>query len=683
MNNRDRASSLPTELSTDFTDDNTIITEENFEDTLSDLKKFQLVITEYMQSKCADTSRAWITTQRNIIKRKGRQNETKNILRSSLSRRNQRIYRDKDIDTMRLKEEEAQIVPPIYYIYYKEGHGFQQFTHIYHLVRDCKSRVDGLQNITDNTTSMPEVFVLRIGIVGNFTADNLKLISKRTGKADMPVDHSVWSTTPLLCFENDISSESALEILRREKACHKILVQSHISSHEKEPGDSFIIVDLCKEQIKDAITTCLIEPLHQMLQDWLVNFKIQSPNESRSDIISEIHAIQKQMAFCTNRKRGGPFVLPSNCTNSMIPDDVKEFLFRTPCVHSFGIWRNITFKVFVSKTTDEENLKSELIKINKIFFSKYLLEIEKRKLMTMKQGDKPTMKQGDKPTMKQGDPLISKIPNEDENCGTLGGFVTKTDDARKIFALTCNHVFPYENQVAYTENAQGCNGFGNCVFTTREKSCDFASIEVMETFLDKCDVAFRNTMKKKINARVHAENLENIGVVHKIGAQTDLTNGYILSSEYYDKLTDENNREYIFLVKGMGKNFSEEGDSGSLVFSLRQNYVDVVGMVYANNPEVYEEESEDEKDNKNPHDIDNSQRQATASTSTSNDEKQYETNEHDARWISFCYRIHTALQLFEEDQGEDFSVKFKDDLSSSSSSTSDSSESDHSNEETH
>lgn len=28
----------------------------------------------------------------------------------------------------------------------------------------------------------------------------------------MPVDHSVWSATPLLCFENDISSESALEV---------------------------------------------------------------------------------------------------------------------------------------------------------------------------------------------------------------------------------------------------------------------------------------------------------------------------------------------------------------------------------------------------------------------------------------------------------------------------------------
>lgn len=169
----------------------------------------------------------------------------------------------------------------------------------------------------------------------------------------------------------------------------------------------------------------------------------------------------------------------------------------------------------------------------------------------------------EKPTMKQGDPLSSKIRNVDENykTGTLGGFVTKTDDAKKIYASTCNHVIPFENQVAYTENAQSCNGFGNCVFTTRENSCDFAAIEIMETFLDKCDVAFQNTMKKKINARVHAENLENFGVVHKIGAQTNLTNGYILSSEYYDRLKDENNREYIFLVKGMEKYFSDEGDS--------------------------------------------------------------------------------------------------------------------------
>lgn len=345
------------------------------------------------------------------------------------------------------------------------------------------------------------------------------------------------------------------------------------------------------------------------------------------------------------------------------------YLFRTPCVHSFGIWRNISFKVFVSKTTDDENLKVELIKINKIFFSKYPLEIEKRKLM-------------EKPTMKQGDHVLSKIPNKHGiyRSGTLGGFVTKTDDTRKIYALTCNHIFPLKNQVAYTEIADDCNEFGYCVFTTREKSCDFAAIEVMESFLDKCDVAFRKTLKKKTNARVHEENLENVGVVHKIGAKTNLTNGYILSSEYYDKLKDENNREYIFLVKGMGKDFSEEGDSGSLVYSWQQNYVNVVGMVYAI-PKLYKEDSEDEKANKTPNDLDGSQRRATANMSTSSDEKQYATaaNEHDAKGISFCYRMHTALQLFEKNQGEDFSVKFKDDLSSPL--TSDSSESDYSNEE--
>lgn len=34
---------------------------------------FVSLFPECMQSECADTSQAWITTQRNIIKRKGRQ----------------------------------------------------------------------------------------------------------------------------------------------------------------------------------------------------------------------------------------------------------------------------------------------------------------------------------------------------------------------------------------------------------------------------------------------------------------------------------------------------------------------------------------------------------------------------------------------------------------------------------
>lgn len=625
---------------------------EIIKDTLSDLKKFQLTSTELSQNGILETSGALISTQRNITERRQEQNKPMNILSSGNS--------------------EELTIQPINHIYYKSGRVFKHFTNLYHLTRNCKSRVDQMRIITDNAKPMPKHVMIKIGIAGKFTSDELKLISKGTGRREISDDIHIWEESPILCFQNDVSSELALAILRREKARHMIFVKSHLSCHEKEEaGDPFIFVDLCKEQIKEAITTCLAIPLHGMLQDWLEVLNTKDPNKLRSEILSEIQAIQKQMALCTSRKRGPSFVLPSNCTNSIIPDNVKDFLFRKPGVHSFGIWRNSTFKVFISKTADDENLKVELIKQNKIFFSKYPIEIEKRKLMK-------------KPTMKQGDPLLSKLPNEDEiyKMGTLGGFVTKADDTRKIYALTCNHVFPFKNQVAYTKDAQGCNEFGNCVFTTRERSCDFAVIEIMETFLDRCDVAFRNNMKKRTNARIHAENLENIAVVHKIGAKTNLTNGYILSSEYYDTLMDENNREYIFLVKGMGKYFSEEGDSGSLVFSLQQNYVEVVGMVYANNPEVYEEDSEDEQAGKNPHDVDGSQRQATANMSTSKIEKRYAAtaNEHDTKGISFCYRIHTALQLFEEDQGENFSVKFRDDLPPSLSSTSDS-ESDSSNEE--
>lgn len=108
-----------------------------------------------------------------------------------------------------------------------------------------------------------------------------------------------------------------------------IFVKSHLSCHEKEEaGDPFIFVDLCKEQIKEAITTCLAIPLHGMLQDWLEVLNTNDQNKLRSEILSEIQAIQKQMALCTSRKRGPSFVLPSNCTNSIIPDNVKDFLFR-------------------------------------------------------------------------------------------------------------------------------------------------------------------------------------------------------------------------------------------------------------------------------------------------------------------------------------------------------------------
>lgn len=83
----------------------------------------------------------------------------------------------------------------------------------------------------------------------------------------------------------------------------------------------------------------------------------------------------------------------------------------------------------------------------------------------------------------------------------------------------------------------------------REKSCDFAAIKMKDSFINERDVVLRREDKKKTNAKWYTESLENITFVHKIGAETDVTNGKIGSSEYYDKVIDAENQDYIFLWK--------------------------------------------------------------------------------------------------------------------------------------
>lgn len=319
-------------------------------------------------------------------------------------------------------------------------------------------------------------------------------------------------------------------------------------------------------------------------------------------------------------------------------------------------------------------MKNELIKRYRHFFDNYPLDVEIGKFIEYR-------------TLKQGDPIFVSNSSEKPPTGTLGGFVLKENEERKKYALTCNHVFPNRNQIAYADGSDGGDRrqIGSCVFTKSDLSCDFAAIEMNDTILNECDVTFRRDDGKDINARVYDETLENVGFVHKIGATTDVTQGYIHSPEFYNKYATEGNRERIFLVKGTDGQFSEEGDSGSLVFSrprsVQQNYVDIVGMVYAKNRkakdddeiEVYnrtDEESENLLGNQNistevKNEHENNQQNLTTSTSTSSDDE-----------LSCCYRLHTALELFKQDQGPDFDVKFKDDLPSSPLSTSLSSGSD-------
>lgn len=260
------------------------------------------------------------------------------------------------------------------------------------------------------------------------------------------------------------------------------------------------------------------------------------------------------------------------------------------------------------------------MRINKGFLKKFQLEIEERKLVQ-------------KQTLLQGDQVMDKKYGRK---ATLGGFVREIKNKRKIYALTCSHMFDQEGQIAYAGDFEA---IGACVFTTRENACDFAAIEIKESFSDKCDLAFRRDDGKKVNAKLYTETLENIGFVFKKGATTDMTIGYIISSEYYDKVPNDFNLGTNFLVKGIDGSFVEDGDSGSLVFSrpncAQQTSVDVVGMVYATNLTV-----KDEVDHGKPH--------------CKSSDNRFDN-------ISVCYRIHTALELFEKKLG--INVQFKDDLS--------------------
>lgn len=71
---------------------------------------------------------------------------------------------------------------------------------------------------------------------------------------------------------------------------------------------------------------------------------------------------------------------------------------------------------------------------------------------------------------KKGDLILPTLPNKEEKfyAGTLGGFVSKNDNEKMIYALACNHVFPSTHQPAYADFSHYFTENGKSVFTTRE-----------------------------------------------------------------------------------------------------------------------------------------------------------------------------------------------------------------------
>lgn len=106
-----------------------------------------------------------------------------------------------------------------------------------------------------------------------------------------------------------------------------IIIKSKCREYEKYKTDkSHPNVDHTKEQLLRIITTCLIKPLNDLLEDWLANLKTDV--SSNQDIQTEIVAICHQMAFDDCDDSSSVSVLPIDNTKSILPDDVKNYLFR-------------------------------------------------------------------------------------------------------------------------------------------------------------------------------------------------------------------------------------------------------------------------------------------------------------------------------------------------------------------
>lgn len=114
--------------------------------------------------------------------------------------------------------------------------------------------------------------------------------------------------------------------MRGENACHKILIKSDVPCDKTRKADgSIIIVGQNKRQIKEIITSCFEEQLHQMLKDWLGKLKHEDSNKQTSEIIAEIEAIRKQLIIETNANTYSSD-LPCNDNKAIVPVDVKDYL---------------------------------------------------------------------------------------------------------------------------------------------------------------------------------------------------------------------------------------------------------------------------------------------------------------------------------------------------------------------
>ena len=188
--------------------------------------------------------------------------------------------------------------------------------------------------------------------------------------------------------------------------------------------------------------------------------------------------------------------------------------------------------------------------------------------------------------MQEGTPLsrIEKICEENYGYGTLGCFAR--DKVGQPFALTAQHVLCEEdrekNQKRYifsevSKKAQGNESKHTIMLSTCSSGLHTVKcIREKDIYLDiailRLSKSLMNEHKVQITEKLNVAQVKQGETVFKIGAVTGKTTGTVTKAwlQLYNENSDSRYGN-VFCVKGDGRNkaFAEDGDSGSLVYSLR------------------------------------------------------------------------------------------------------------------
>ncbi|XP_061173730.1 uncharacterized protein LOC133182897 [Saccostrea echinata] len=307
---------------------------------------------------------------------------------------------------------------------------FPHFNYVYNLVKDCEFRLRKISDEIDEVMTPPNELIIKISFADDVSKEDLRIISKKR-------------------------SSKKRKVLNKGEACHKILIKTQYDDNTGNVHHSIAVVDRNREKIQEAITSCLEETLIRTLEKWIKAVGSVS-SKAASKLNFEMKSVLKHI-FKLN--------LPATLSKakSVVPFTIKEYQAG---VNSFGLWRNGVFKVFVACSTDKGELNDELKLRDPDFFEKYKLEIKAKKFV-----QKKTLKQGDAILGKEGDTVYS---------ATLGGLVKEKDNDDNIYGLTCNHIYPQKSQSSYASPHGEDLEIGKCVYTTRNKSCDFAVVKIKE-----------------------------------------------------------------------------------------------------------------------------------------------------------------------------------------------------------